>query len=83
MGFQVDAEVLTSDGRIDAVIKNDTSVYIIEFKAGQSAQKAIDQIKEKEYANKYLTEKRAIILFGINFNVSSKRIDDYIIEEIN
>jgi len=76
-GFQIEAEVLEIDGRIDAVIKTDENIYIIEFKINQNSQKAIDQIQNKQYALKYADDTRTILLMGINFDTENKRIDDY------
>ena len=42
-------EVPTNKGRIDCVIKSPNDVYIIEFKFNQSAEVAIQQIKENKY----------------------------------
>ena len=80
MGYQIEAEILTIDGRIDAVVKTDNDIYIIEFKINQSAKKAIEQIKNKKYAEKYNDDSRKITLLGINFETEKKRIDDYIVE---
>ena len=82
IGFTIESEVMTIDGRIDTVITTDKYIYIIEFKAGQDAKTAMVQIKEKEYHKKYLAEGKHITLMGINFNIDSKRIDDYLIERI-
>ncbi len=78
IGFEIYAEVLTIDGRIDAVIKTDDYIYIIEFKINQSAQQAIKQIKDKQYADKYKTDGKKITLLGINFDTEKKCIDDFI-----
>jgi hypothetical protein len=82
LGFTIDTEVMTIDGRIDAVINTGKYIYVIEFKAGQDAKTAIEQIKEKEYHKKYLVEKKSVTLIGINFDIENKSIDDYIIEQI-
>ncbi len=59
------------------------NIYIIEFKINQSAKKAIEQIKEKEYALKYGNDKRAICMIGLNFDTDKKKIEDYLIETLN
>ena len=46
-GTPADIELLTSDGRIDMVVKLKDKIYIMEFKCNQSAEKAINQIKDK------------------------------------
>lgn len=80
VGFTIDAEILTIDGRIDAVVRTDKEIYIIEFKINQDAQVAIDQIKEKGYAEKYKDDKRSIKLLGINFDTETRRVDDYMLQ---
>jgi hypothetical protein len=81
MGMYMDSEVNTSDGRMDAVVKTSTYIYIVEFKLNKSAKIALEQIKNKDYPAKYLTDGRKVIGVGINFNSSKKAIDDWGIEE--
>ena len=80
LGFTIESEIMTIDGRIDAAVMTDDYVYIIEFKTGQNAETALNQIKEMEYHLKYVTDKRKKILMGINFNIDKKQVDDYITE---
>lgn len=76
IGYNIETEILTIKGRIDAVIKSETNIYIIEFKINQSAKKAIEQIKAMKYADKYKSDGRKIKLLGINFDVENKNVDD-------
>lgn len=82
LGFIIETEILTIDGRIDSVVFTDNFIFIIEFKVNQTAETALKQIKEKEYPLKYAGDKRKKILIGINFDPVNKRIDDYISEEV-
>ncbi len=82
IGFTIETEVMTIDGRIDCVITTEKYIYVIEFKAGQDAKTAIDQIKKKEYHKKYLAEKKPVTLIGINFDIEKKVIDDYLTETV-
>ncbi len=81
VGFDIEVEIETIDGRIDAVVKTETNIYIIEFKINQTAEKAIQQIKDKKYALKYESDKRPISLLGINFDTENKIIEDWKIIE--
>jgi len=81
IGFDIEVEIETIDGRIDAAIKTDDNIYVVEFKINQSAKKAIKQIKEKKYALKYANNKRPISLLGINFDTEKKTIEDYLLEK--
>jgi hypothetical protein len=42
----------------------------------------LQQIHDKQYADKYALEKKQIIGVGINFNTKKKTVDDWAIEEI-
>ncbi|MBU0763880.1 MAG: PD-(D/E)XK nuclease domain-containing protein [Bacteroidetes bacterium] len=79
LGFEIETEILTCDGRIDAVIKTENYIYVIEFKLG-SAQEALQQIKKKQYALKYKTEQKEIVLMAIEFDVEKKNIGEYLLE---
>lgn len=71
-GMDILTEVATNKGRIDAVLKAGTHLYIIEFKLNASADVALTQIDEKAYAEKYLRTARknhqTIHAVGINFS---------------
>ena len=49
----------------------------MEFKLG-TAQKALEQIEEKHYYEKYLSSNQQIILIGVGFDVQEKNIKDYL-----
>ena len=76
-GVQVFTEILTSHGRIDIAVEYSDKVYIIELKCNQGADKAIAQIRDKKYAEKYLPSGREIFLIGINFDTSLRRVKDW------
>jgi hypothetical protein len=67
LGLRLETESRTSSGRIDAVAATKSSVYIFEFKVGQSPEKAAAQIKEKNYLQKYLGSGKEIITVGAVF----------------
>jgi len=81
--LKIDSELLTARGRIDMVVESKDKVFIIEFKANQSAEQAIKQIKEKGYAEQYRIKGKEIILIGINFSTEKKNISEHLIETIN
>jgi hypothetical protein len=75
LGLFIESEVHTSDGRMDAVVKTASDVFIIEFKLNESAEAAMKQIKEKAYAEKYRTSGKAITGIGINFGSGRKDVE--------
>lgn len=72
IGINVRGEVRTHDGRIDLTVETPTDVYIIEVKRDRSAKKAIEQIREKSYTDKFRLSGKPITLVGIAFS-SKKR----------
>ncbi len=80
LGYRIQTEIKTNDGRMDAVIKSDTHIYIIEFKLDKSAEIAIKQIKENRYYKKYEGDNRQIVLNGVNFTSKKGEIESWIKE---
>ena len=74
VGADIIPESATNKGRIDCVLRCPGDIYIIEFKFNQSAEKAIEQIREKKYYEPYMKEKKTIHLLGINFSTEEKNI---------
>lgn len=81
LGFNVQAEVLVHSGRIDTVITTPDYVYVVEFKLGDPAS-ALSQVKERKYHLKYLASGKKIILLGIGFDVASREVGGYLMEEV-
>jgi Predicted AAA-ATPase/PD-(D/E)XK nuclease superfamily len=80
LGMVMESEVFTSDGRMDAVVKTASHIYVIEFKLDQSAEIALQQIKDKKYADKYGDDGREVKLIGINFDSVKKAVGDWLME---
>ena len=82
MGQFVQTEVHCSTGRIDCVVYTVDSIYLFEFKlsGNGSAEDALSQIKEKEYAAKYLTDGKKIVLIGSSFDEKTRTIKDWKVE---
>lgn len=81
LGFNIEAESCTNDGRIDAVVQTDDHIYLFEFKL-DSDDSALSQIKEKAYFKKYLLSSKKITLIGVNFDSDKGQITDWISEEL-
>jgi hypothetical protein len=79
LGIEFKAEDTTNLGRIDLTIATPdmTQVYIIEFKVVENENrngKALEQIKEKKYHEKYLNRAEEITIIGIEFSKTEKNI---------
>ena len=83
VGFNVDVEVATNIGRIDAVMEKEDRIYIIEFKIDKTAELAIEQIKSRKYYQKYMATGKPIEIVGINFDSEKRNIDpDWIVRKV-
>jgi hypothetical protein len=72
LGLEVIGEDCTNKGRIDLTVKLDNNIYIIEFKTDGTS--ALQQIKNKKYHEKYLSEDLPIFIVGIEFDKENKNI---------
>ena len=81
MNMQIYTEVQNSEGRTDAVMVLDDSVYVVEFKVdASSAREAIEQISTRGYATRYGTTGRKIYKLGINFSSKTGTIGDWVLD---
>jgi hypothetical protein len=83
LGMFVNSEVHSSQGRADAVVETLTDVYIFEFKFNKTAQEALKQIYENQYANKYQASDKVITGIGVNFNAAKRGIDEWLEANFN
>ena len=81
LGFYVEVEHATTDGRIDMIVKTSDYIYILEFKLDKTADEALRQIEEKQYAKPFEHDSRHIYKIGVNFSTKTRRIDGWKIEK--
>jgi len=77
LGCIADAEVSTSRGRIDAVVKTKNYIYVLEFKVKHNAEIALEQIREKAYTKKFNLDGREVICIGVTFE--NKEIKQFLV----
>lgn len=82
LGIRIHSEVCTSDGRIDSLVETDTHIYILEYKLDQSAQVALEQIKQKRYYQAYWNVGKPVVGVGVNFSSKSKNIEGWVAETL-
>lgn len=82
LGQYSESEVNTNNGRLDCVVKTPEQIYVLEFKLNQSAEIALQQIKDKGYAEKYRADPREKVLLGINFSSESKSVEGWLMETL-
>ena len=76
VGFGVNAEVLTNEGRIDMTCETAAGIWLIEFKLDRPAEEALAQIDERNYAGKYDFAGKTVRKLGISFSSEKRTIVD-------
>lgn len=77
MGLYVEVERHTTDGRMDVLVTTPDYIYIFELEIDKSADIALQQIEDKQYAAPFAADKRKLFKIGINFSTQTGRIDDW------
>ena len=81
LGFKPVSEKETSNGRIDLAMIFSGLVYIFEFKYTNEniscAETALQQIKDKRYADSYKHLQHEIVCVGVSFSKEKRGINDY------
>ena len=81
LGFYVEVERHTTDGRMDILIQTPQYIYILELKLNKTADEALQQIETKGYARPFGADPRQLFRIGINFSTATRSIDDWKIVE--
>ena len=79
-GLYTKVEYHTSRGWIDLVLQTDSYVYVMEFKLDGSAEQALQQIEEKQYALPFAKDSRKVYTIGVNFSSETRNIDKWIVK---
>lgn len=85
LGLDMVAEDMTNKGRIDLTVRFGGRCYIFEFKVAEkeAERKAIEQIKEKNYHEKYVGKCNEIYLVGIEFSKKERNIVNFDYEKLD
>ena len=74
-------EKQNSKGRADIIIETDNDIFIFEFKLDGSAEEALKQVEEQQYAVPYLDDKRTVHKIGVNISSESRTVEEWLVEE--
>ena len=87
IGIYLQAEVRTSRGRIDTVLRAPGNVFVVEMKVAsgeqasdQVAQTALEQIRSKGYADPYRAGSEQVTLLGLTFDCLTHNIGAWVAE---
>ena len=84
LGLDVTVEDCTNLGRIDMTLKFNSQVYIFEFKVVELAPegKALQQIKDKGYTDKYRALNQPIYMLGVEFSKDARNVVRFEVEQV-
>ena len=76
LGLDIRLEDTTNHGRIDMTVLFNAQVYLFEFKVVELIPegKALQQLKDKGYADKYRARQEPIHLIGVEFSKDSRSV---------
>ena len=83
LGLNVKAEEPTNYGNVDMAVEMNHAVFIFEFKVIKSENEigtALQQIRDKNYADRYKGLRLPIYLIGIEFDKSSRNVSFFMWE---
>jgi hypothetical protein len=85
LGLDIVAEDAGNQGKLDMAVKFNGQVYLLEFKVveDEAEGKALAQIKEKQYADKYRALNQLIHLIGIEFSKKARNVVGFAVEGLD
>ena len=78
-GLYTEVEYRTSRGRIDLVLQTADYIYVMEFKLDGSAEDAIKQIEDRQYALPFSKDPRKLFKIGVNFSSRTRNIEKWVV----
>ena len=78
-GLYTEVEYRTSRGRIDLVLQTADYIYVMEFKLDGSAEDAIKQIEDRQYALPFASDPRKLFKIGVNFSFTTRNIEKWVV----
>jgi hypothetical protein len=82
LALDVDCEVRTEAGRIDAVVKTAARIFVFEFKLQGTAEEALQQIHQRRYHEKYTADGRELLLVGAAFDPETRNLERWLVERM-
>lgn len=77
MGQFTQCEVHSIKGRADAIVETKDRVYIFEFKTNDTAENALRQIADSDYAAKHKASGKEIVKIGAEFSTKERKLTEW------
>ncbi len=84
LGLEVRLEDVTNKGRIDMAVLFNGNVYLFEFKVVELVPegKALQQLRDRAYADKYRARGEPIYLIGVEFSKDRRSVVGFEVEQV-
>ena len=84
LGLDIIPEDVSNQGKLDMAVRFNGQIYLFEFKVvdEEAEGKALSQIKEKQYADKYRSLNQPIHLIGIEFSKKARNVVGFAVESL-
>ena len=85
LGLNVIVEDCTNLGRLDMTLQFNGQVYLFEFKVVELVPegKAMQQLKDKNYAEKYRHLHQPIHLIGVEFSKDNRNVVEFAVDSLS
>lgn len=77
LGYYVDVEVRTPRGRVDVVLRTQTTLYVMELKLDKNAGEAMEQIDLKNYPERFALCGLPVVKVAVSFDSERCTIGDW------
>lgn len=76
LGKFTECEMHTFSGRIDCKVETSRFIYLFEFKRDQTAEEALKQINDRQYALPFAADGRTIYKIGVAFDSKTRTLSE-------
>lgn len=77
LNVYVRTQVKCWTGRTDMIVFAPETIYVFEFKVGDTAEAALKQIEESGYAEQFATDGRNVVKVGVSFDIDTWTINEW------
>lgn len=77
LNVYVFSQVSNAKGRLDILVKTNTTIYVMELKLDGNIDKALKQIDEQGYTIPYEADGRKVVKVAINFSTKQRTIGEW------
>ncbi len=84
LGMDITVEDASNNGKVDMAVRHQNQIWLFEFKVVEQTSKgsALQQLKDKNYAEKYQDGSSEIQLIGVEFSKQQRQIVGFEVERV-